>query len=253
MKKLNIGIVGAGRIGNVHAQSITYHIPQAQILRVTDVKEDAARALAEKYGIPAYSADYMDIVNDPAIDAVLVCSPTPTHADIAIAAMKAGKHVFCEKPVDLTIEKILNGTELIVKVAGRIDTTSAPDLEKELKETLDGIIKARGANYADMTPQQKIESAQTISRMIPNIMALAEGYPELKASENFKQLSAELSQVEQDIANARKYYNGCVKNYNIACQTFPSGIIAGMFHFEKASMYEVSDTAERENVKVSFD
>lgn len=106
MKKLNIGIVGAGRIGKVHAASITYHIPQAQIAMVTDVYEPAARALAETYGVPRYSTDYMDIVNDPDIDAVLVCSPTPTHADISIAAMKAGKHVFCEKPVDLTIEKI---------------------------------------------------------------------------------------------------------------------------------------------------
>jgi myo-inositol 2-dehydrogenase/D-chiro-inositol 1-dehydrogenase len=103
---LNIGIVGAGRIGNVHAQSITYHIPGAQVTRITDVREEAAKALAERYGIPAYGSDYMEIINDPAIDAVLVCSPTPTHADIAIAAMKAGKHVFCEKPVDLTIEKI---------------------------------------------------------------------------------------------------------------------------------------------------
>ena len=103
---LNIGIVGAGRIGNVHAQSITYHIPGAQVTRITDVREEAAKALAERYGIPAYGSDYMEIIDDPAIDAVLVCSPTPTHADIAIAAMKAGKHVFCEKPVDLTIEKI---------------------------------------------------------------------------------------------------------------------------------------------------
>ncbi|MBR1873462.1 MAG: LemA family protein, partial [Eubacterium sp.] len=69
---------------------------------------------------------------------------------------------------------------------------------------------------------------------------------------NFMQLSSELSQVETDIANARKYYNGCVKVYNIACQAFPSGMIAGMFHFEKATMYEVSDASERENVKVSF-
>lgn len=106
MKKLQIGIVGAGRIGNVHAQSITYHIPQAEIAMITDVRVESAKALAEKYGIPAYSADYTDIINNPAIDAVLVCSPTPTHADIAIAAMKAGKHVFCEKPVDMTVEKI---------------------------------------------------------------------------------------------------------------------------------------------------
>ncbi len=124
---------------------------------------------------------------------------------------------------------------------------------KHEKETLDNIIKARGANYADMTPEQKMESSRNISRMIPNIMALAESYPDLKANQNFMQLSAELSQVEQDIANARKYYNGCVKNYNIACEVFPSGMIAGMFGFQKATMYEISDATERENVKVSFD
>lgn len=118
MKKLNIGIVGAGRIGKVHAASITYHIPQAQIAMVTDVYEPAARALAETYGVPRYSTDYMDIVNGPDIDAVLVCSPTPTHADISIAAMKAGKHVFCEKPVDLTIEKIKK-TAQVAQETGR--------------------------------------------------------------------------------------------------------------------------------------
>lgn len=118
MKKLNIGIVGAGRIGKVHAASITYHIPQAQIAMVTDVYEPAAKALAETYGVPRYSTDYMDIVNDPEIDAVLVCSPTPTHADISIAAMKAGKHVFCEKPVDLTIEKIKK-TAQVAQETGR--------------------------------------------------------------------------------------------------------------------------------------
>lgn len=98
MKTLNVGIVGAGRIGNVHAQSITYHIPQARVVRVTDVNAQAAQALAARYGIPAWGTDYMEIVRDPQVDAVLVCSPTPTHAQIAIEAMRAGKHVFCEKP-----------------------------------------------------------------------------------------------------------------------------------------------------------
>ncbi|MBQ4074767.1 MAG: inositol 2-dehydrogenase [Clostridia bacterium] len=120
MKKLKIGIVGAGRIGKVHAQSIIYHIPEAEVVMVTDVVEAAAKALAEKYGIPAYSTDYMDIVNNPEIDAVLVCSPTPTHADISIAAMEAGKHVFCEKPVDLTIEKIKKTAEVAEKTGRKL-------------------------------------------------------------------------------------------------------------------------------------
>ena len=106
MSFINIGIIGAGRIGNVHAESITYHIPDARVAMVTDVMVESARKLAERFGVPKYSGDYMDILNDPAIDAVLVCSPTPTHADISIAAMKAGKHVFCEKPVHTSIEKI---------------------------------------------------------------------------------------------------------------------------------------------------
>ena len=120
MKKLKIGIVGAGRIGKVHAQSIIYHIPEAEVVMITDVVEAAAKALAEKYGIPAYSTDYMDIVNNPEIDAVLVCSPTPTHADISIAAMEAGKHVFCEKPVDLTIEKIKKTAEVAEKTGRKL-------------------------------------------------------------------------------------------------------------------------------------
>ena len=106
MDKLRIAIVGAGRIGNVHAESITYHIPEAEVVMVTDPYEEGARKLAERFGVPKYSKDYMDIINNKDVDAVLVCSPTPTHAEITIAALKAGKHVFCEKPVHTSIDCI---------------------------------------------------------------------------------------------------------------------------------------------------
>ena len=106
MKKLKVGIIGAGRIGQVHAKSITYHIPQAEILAVSDIYADSAKKLAEELAIPNYYEDYREILSNPEIDAVLICSSTDTHADIAIDAAKAGKHIFCEKPVDLTIEKI---------------------------------------------------------------------------------------------------------------------------------------------------
>ena len=106
MKILNVGIIGAGRIGQVHAKSITYHIPQAKILAVSDIYFDGAKRLAAQLGIPNAYEDYHDILNNPEIDAVLICSSTDTHADIAVEAAKAGKHIFCEKPVDLTVAKI---------------------------------------------------------------------------------------------------------------------------------------------------
>ncbi len=106
MKKLNIGIIGCGRIGQVHAKSITYHIPQAKIVAVSDVFIDSAKKLAEELDIPNYYEDYHEILNNPEIDAVLICSSTDTHADIAIECAKAGKNIFCEKPVDLTVAKI---------------------------------------------------------------------------------------------------------------------------------------------------
>lgn len=106
MKQLNIGIIGAGRIGKVHMQSITYNVPTARVLGITDVFKDGLQELADKYGIEKVYSDYKEMLSDKDIDAVLVCSSTDTHADISIEAAQAGKHVFCEKPVDLTPEKV---------------------------------------------------------------------------------------------------------------------------------------------------
>lgn len=106
MKKLNVGIIGAGRIGQVHAKSITYHIPQAKIVAISDIYYEGAKKVAESLGIPNAYEDYHEILNNPEIDAVLICSSTDTHADIAVEAAEAGKHIFCEKPVDLTVTKI---------------------------------------------------------------------------------------------------------------------------------------------------
>lgn len=106
MEKIKVGIIGAGRIGQVHARSLTYHIPQAELAAVSDVYAPAAQKLAAELGIPNCYDDYHEILNGPSITAVLICSSTDTHADIAVEAAKAGKHIFCEKPVDLTVEKI---------------------------------------------------------------------------------------------------------------------------------------------------
>lgn len=120
------------------------------------------------------------------------------------------------------------------------------------KETLEKVIQLRNMNYDGMSDDEKVANGMAISQAIPKIMAVAESYPELKANENFLELSRQLETVENDIANSRKYYNGAVKKYNLACQTVPSNIVAGLFHFETKKMYEVSDQQERENVQVKF-
>ena len=103
--KLRIGVIGAGRIGKLHSNNLANRVPNAQLMCISDVYEPAAKAQAEKLGI-AYTTDYHDILNDPAIDAVFICSSTDTHSPISIEAAKAGKHIFCEKPIDHDLDKI---------------------------------------------------------------------------------------------------------------------------------------------------
>ena len=104
---LKIGIIGAGRIGKVHIESFSYHVKNATVTAMADpFMNEETEKLIRSYGVSKVTKDYKDILNDKDIDAVLVCSSTDTHAAISIEAINAGKHVFCEKPVDHSIEKI---------------------------------------------------------------------------------------------------------------------------------------------------
>ena len=122
---------------------------------------------------------------------------------------------------------------------------------KHEKSTLEEVIALRNAPYESMSDDEKVKTNQKLSQGVTKIMALAEAYPELKANENFKELSNDLRKIEEDIANSRKYYNGTVKIYNNKVQMIPSNIVAGIFGFKTRAMFEV-DAAERENVKVKF-
>ena len=116
--KIIIGIIGAGRIAHVHAKSFFFHVPDAEVKMIADpYLSPQAEEWAAKFGIKNTSKDYKDILNDPEIDAVLVCSSTDTHAQITREAALAGKHVFCEKPIDHDVEEIKKTLE-IVKKAG---------------------------------------------------------------------------------------------------------------------------------------
>lgn len=105
MSNLNIGLIGAGRIGQVHASTIAYRVNTAQLTAVTDPIATSAQSVAAKFRIPKIAADYKEIIADKSIDAVMVCTPTDTHAEIIIAAAQAGKHIFCEKPIALDLKQ----------------------------------------------------------------------------------------------------------------------------------------------------
>lgn len=106
MAKITVGIIGAGRIGKIHAENIRYFIPEARIKTVADVVADQLGDWARGLGIERVTRDHREVIDDPGVDAVIVCSSTDTHADMVIAAAEKRKHVFCEKPVDLSVEKV---------------------------------------------------------------------------------------------------------------------------------------------------
>lgn len=103
---LNLGIIGAGRIGKVHAETLAFRLPEANPAAITDIDLDAARAVAQRCRIPRVAASAADILEDPSIGAVLICSSTSTHAELITEAARAGKHIFCEKPVDHSLARI---------------------------------------------------------------------------------------------------------------------------------------------------
>ena len=107
MKQLNVGIIGAGRIGKVHTQSIANYVRTAKVTAIADpFLDDQTAAWAQSLGVETITKEYRDILNDKRIDAVLICSSTDTHSQISLEAIAAGKHIFCEKPIDHDVARI---------------------------------------------------------------------------------------------------------------------------------------------------
>ena len=129
-----------------------------------------------------------------------------------------------------------------------VNTTKA--YAKYESETLEGIVKERN-NYAKLSMSDKLNSNEEISNNLNKLFALAEDYPELKASENFLDLSKQLTAVEDEIAHSRKYYNASVREYNNRIQMIPSNIVAAIFGFKTKNMFEAT-AEEKENVKVEM-
>jgi LemA protein len=121
--------------------------------------------------------------------------------------------------------------------------------ERELLESI-ASLRSRSLKADNFEEKQNVEHALTTG--LARLMAVAESYPDLKASQNFQDLQMQLTDTENQIQLARRYYNGTVRDLNNAVETFPSNLVAGRFGFQKAAFFEIEDASERAVPKVSF-
>lgn len=105
-RKVNLAVIGTGRMGSVHVRNIVRQIPEADLVAVCDIRLEVAQAVADEHGIKRVVRDYHDLLADKDIEAVLIATSTPTHAFIMKDVAKAGKHIFCEKPLALDLKEI---------------------------------------------------------------------------------------------------------------------------------------------------
>jgi LemA protein len=120
------------------------------------------------------------------------------------------------------------------------------------RATFEEVTRARTAAQQAGTVAEQAEAENVLTAAIGRLFAVAEAYPELRASENFQQLQAELSDIEQKIAVARQIYNDAVLSYDNALETVPTNVVAGMFNFEPRPYFEIEEPAAREAPRVQF-
>jgi myo-inositol 2-dehydrogenase/D-chiro-inositol 1-dehydrogenase len=116
-KVIRMGVIGAGRIGKIHAENLATRIPGVELVAIADSNVQFAKELAEKLNVDTYYEDYHKLLADKSIEGVAICSSTDTHAMILTEAATAGKHIFCEKPIDHDLAKI-DAALIAVKNAG---------------------------------------------------------------------------------------------------------------------------------------
>lgn len=120
------------------------------------------------------------------------------------------------------------------------------------KGTFENIAKFRSMAMQASSPADKAQAENQLTGALKSLFAVAENYPQLQASQEFTELQNSLNSIEDNIQNARRYYNAVVRDYNTRVQSFPANIIAGMFGFQARQFFEVDSPADRENVAVKF-
>ncbi|HRP33105.1 MAG TPA: inositol 2-dehydrogenase [Agriterribacter sp.] len=113
-KKLKTGIIGLGRIGQIHLANLLFHTQNAEVIIASDVST-ATHDYAKRLGVAQVTTKAEDVLNHPEVEAVIICAPTPQHVPYTIAAAQAKKHIFCEKPLDVTLPAIVSAQQAVQK------------------------------------------------------------------------------------------------------------------------------------------
>lgn len=120
------------------------------------------------------------------------------------------------------------------------------------RQLFENVTAARTKAMGVQTMAERGQAENALSQTLKSLFAVAENYPQLRASENFQKLQEELTDTENKVQAARRFYNGNVRDMNIKIESFPSNIIAGIFGFKSAEFFEIAEATEKEPVKVSF-
>ncbi len=120
------------------------------------------------------------------------------------------------------------------------------------RELFEKVTEARARAMGAQTVKEKGETENTLSATLKTLFAVSENYPQLRASENFQKFQDELTDTENKIQAARRFYNGNARDLNIQTESFPANIIASVFAFKKAEFFEIEEAAQKEPVKVNF-
>ena len=143
MNKIKIAVAGLGRIGKIHLNNLCRNFSEIEVVAVMDLM-DNSKETADEYNIPLFLKDFDSLISIPELDAVVICSPTDTHADYVLRAARAGKHIFCEKPLDLSLEKVKEVLKIVeesnVKLMLGFNRRFDPEFRKIRELVINGTI-----------------------------------------------------------------------------------------------------------------
>jgi len=119
-RTVRLGLVGVGRIGRLHAQTVARQLKQAELVALTDIDQNSAQQVAREFGVPKVATKFQELVADPSIEAVVICSATNTHVPFIIEAAQHGKHIFCEKPIAADLSEIDKALSVVEKAGVKL-------------------------------------------------------------------------------------------------------------------------------------